>query len=417
MCNYAGRSLLSAFGLEGIPIESLLSETYGAPEVDTTLETYRGISVADYAMSSTRRFLLRHSIDFEDSYHRETYLRFLRSAVILVDMCEALFEQYPFDAVLAHDDRYVHGGIHLAVAQKHGVTSYSHALGRREGTILFGNAGNRSSLPFFTDYDTLQTELAEPLSASEERRVEDIMTARTEGSDVRINYSARTNNSFDSSADCTVGIFTNLIWDASLEVEELVFPDVLDWIDDTVEHVSSVDGVQFVLKTHPAETKFGTDESVEGRIRDGHDPLPDNLEILSPNTDVDTYALIRDLDAGIVYNSTVGLEMAYEGVPTIVAGDTHYRDLGFTFDPETQDEYFRLLGNIRDLEMDEEMIARAKRYVHVYFEQKHVDFPFFKTQSAGDNEYFKVEHDEVKPGNENFDFIVRKILADEPVLR
>ena len=51
-------------------------------------------------------------------------------------------------------------------------------------------------------------------------------------------------------------------------------------------------------------------------------------------------------DLGLVYTTTTGMEMAMSGVPVIVAGVTHYKNNGFTFDPQTYPEYFELLDKI-----------------------------------------------------------------------
>ena len=42
----------------------------------------------------------------------------------------------------------------------------------------------------------------------------------------------------------------------------------------------------------------------------------------------------------------VKLEMALMGLPVIVTGQTHYRGRGFTHDPESWVNYFKLLGQI-----------------------------------------------------------------------
>jgi hypothetical protein len=54
--------------------------------------------------------------------------------------------------------------------------------------------------------------------------------------------------------------------------------------------------------------------------------------------------LIDIADLGLVYTTTVGMEMAMSGVPTIVAGHTHYRGKGFTLDPAGWEEFFELLN-------------------------------------------------------------------------
>jgi len=49
---------------------------------------------------------------------------------------------------------------------------------------------------------------------------------------------------------------------------------------------------------------------------------------------------------GLVYTSTVGLELAARGVPVVVAASTHYRGRGFTLDPDTEAAYWAAVDGI-----------------------------------------------------------------------
>ncbi|MFC6988725.1 hypothetical protein ACFQJD_08385 [Haloplanus sp. GCM10025708] len=140
------------------------------------------------------------------------------------------------------------------------------------------------------------------------------------------------------------------------------------------------------------------------------------MTVLPPSTDVDTYELVDQLDVGIVYTSTVGLEMAYEGLPVVVGGDTHYRGCGFTTDPVDPEEYRATLRNLDALEASPETVQRARRYAHLLFVRKHVAFPYFTTEGAQSYQLRPVDHDELTPGNDLWDHIVESILNREPIL-
>ncbi len=71
--------------------------------------------------------------------------------------------------------------------------------------------------------------------------------------------------------------------------------------------------------------------------------LPEYIHVIHPEEKINTYDLVDITDIGLVYTTTVGLEMALKGIPVVVAGKTHYRDRGFTDDPNSWVEYFKLL--------------------------------------------------------------------------
>jgi hypothetical protein len=61
---------------------------------------------------------------------------------------------------------------------------------------------------------------------------------------------------------------------------------------------------------------------------------------------VNTYDLVNTADFGLVFTTTVGMEMAMIGLPVIVTGQTHYRDKGFTLDVDSWDSYFEILDKV-----------------------------------------------------------------------
>jgi hypothetical protein len=79
--------------------------------------------------------------------------------------------------------------------------------------------------------------------------------------------------------------------------------------------------------------------------------------------------------AGLVYTSTVGLEMAAMGKPVVVAGATHYRGRGFTLDPENAKTYWETVTRVVAVGMEadvrERTRERARRYAHAFFFRFH----------------------------------------------
>jgi capsule polysaccharide export protein KpsC/LpsZ len=230
----------------------------------------------------------------------------------------------------------------------------------------------------------------------------------------RLYYSAQGDTELGLDDEMTVvGMFTNLLWDASLEVEDCPFNDVLTFIRKTINTIINLDNTELIIKTHPAEEVRGTNESVVEWIDDQFHTLPSSVSILPPDTDTSTYTLLGDLDSVIVYNSTVGLEASYLGTPVVTAGETHYRNLGITHDPQTEREYTELIEDVSNLHMTTEMRSRAVRYLYYLFYQDHITFPFI----SFDNDEFRPASKERFSSIENiFDTVVEKCIKGDPVL-
>ena len=97
-----------------------------------------------------------------------------------------------------------------------------------------------------------------------------------------------------------------------------------------------------VIRVHPGEVLIHG-QSMMDVIKRVLPILPEHIHVIGPEEKVNTYDLIAAADLGLVYTTTVGLEMAMSGVPVIVVGETHYRDRGFTLDPEGWVKYYKTI--------------------------------------------------------------------------
>ena len=108
--------------------------------------------------------------------------------------------------------------------------------------------------------------------------------------------------------------------------------------------------------------------------------LPDHIHLVGPREKLNTYDLIEIADLGLVYTTTVGLEMAMSGIPVIVSGQTHYRNRGFTFDPDSWVAYFKQLGQIlekpENYRLAREQVEQAWQYAYRFFFEFPQPFPW-----------------------------------------
>lgn len=172
---------------------------------------------------------------------------------------------------------------------------------------------------------------------------------------------------------------TNVLGD-SLTLGRQVFSSTMaDWIERSVEYFAGRSDVQLVIRVHPGEvlTHGPSMVDVVNRLLP---VLPEHIHLVGPRDKVNTYDLIEMADLGLVYTTTAGLEMALAGVPVIVAGVTHYKGNGFTYDPQTYPEYFELLDNILvapgKYRLPEEKSRLAWRYAYTFFFEFSLPFPW-----------------------------------------
>jgi hypothetical protein len=163
---------------------------------------------------------------------------------------------------------------------------------------------------------------------------------------------------------------TNVLGD-SLTLGRQVFSRTMaEWISRTVQYFIGRPDVQLVIRVHPGEV-LTHGQSMVDVVHEVLPQLPDNIRLIKPQDEVNTYDLMEVADIGLVYTTTVGMEMAMMGVPVIVAGKTHYRDRGFTHDPDSWVSYFKLLGhmlnNPGEYRLTKEQVQSAWQYAYRFF--------------------------------------------------
>jgi hypothetical protein len=172
---------------------------------------------------------------------------------------------------------------------------------------------------------------------------------------------------------------TNVIGD-SLTLGRQVFSDSMtEWLEKTVRYFVEHPEVQLVVRIHPGEL-ITKGPSVADVVQHALPSLPENIRLVPADAKVNTYDIVEIADLGLVYTTTVGMEMAMSGVPVIVVGNTHYRAKGFSLDPGSWVAYFELLSKVlsnpSDYRLREEQVQQAWNYAYRFFFEYPHPFPW-----------------------------------------
>jgi hypothetical protein len=167
-----------------------------------------------------------------------------------------------------------------------------------------------------------------------------------------------------------------------------------EWMSRTIEFFAKRDDVQFVLRVHPGEG-LGWGLSVYDILTEKFPDLPKNIHILRADAKINTYDLVNTADIGLVFTTTVGMEMAMIGLPVIVTGQTHYRGKGFTLEPDSWDEYFETLEKVisvpKDYAPSHEDVESAWTYAYRFFFEYPQPYPWHVQHFWEDEEIWSLE--------------------------
>ncbi|PWH12216.1 MAG: hypothetical protein DDG60_14330 [Anaerolineae bacterium] len=168
---------------------------------------------------------------------------------------------------------------------------------------------------------------------------------------------------------------TNVLGDSLTLGRNIFTASMAEWIEKTVQYLAQRPQAQLVVRIHPGE-RLMKGPSMVSVIERALPERPEHIHVIGPHEKVNTYDLMEIAALGLAYTTTVGMEMAMRSVPVIVAGQTHYRGRGFTYDPSTYTEYFEMLNTLLaaspPMRLTETQVEIAWNYAYRFF----FDFPF-----------------------------------------
>jgi hypothetical protein len=176
-----------------------------------------------------------------------------------------------------------------------------------------------------------------------------------------------------------VVLAANVIGDSLTLGRQLFSDSMTDWLERTMKFFAERSDLQLVVRIHPGE-RYTKGPSVADTVNQALKTIPENIHLISADDQTNTYDLLKIADIGLVYTTTVGLEMAMSGVPVLVVGQTHYRGKGFSFDPTSWEEYFSLLASFAQdqdsFKLTREQVELAWQYAYVFFFEYPAPFPW-----------------------------------------
>jgi hypothetical protein len=210
---------------------------------------------------------------------------------------------------------------------------------------------------------------------------------------------------------------TNVLGDSLILGRNLFSQNMGEWVTRTIEHFTRHAEVQLVVRIHPGE-RLMKGPSIADLVRARFPDLPGHIHLIGPREKINTYDIIGLARLGLVYTTTTGLEMVMSGVPVVVAGDTHYRQRGFTLDPCNWKEYFqaidRVLADPKKGRPTPEQVKLAWKYAYHFFFVYPRPFPWIIHEFWKDYRLWPLQRAIGPEGQARFGASFRA-LAGEPI--
>lgn len=132
----------------------------------------------------------------------------------------------------------------------------------------------------------------------------------------------------------------NVVFDSAALGRHGLFVDTAEWITRTVETVLAEGVGPVVVRQHPSERRVGQRSAFDiGKVlahRFGDDT---RVRFVPGDAAISTYDLLDAARVVLPFVSTIGIEAAAIGKPTLISGDCFYGPLGFVHTAGSLDEY------------------------------------------------------------------------------
>jgi hypothetical protein len=208
-------------------------------------------------------------------------------------------------------------------------------------------------------------------------------------------------------------LFAHVFFDVAIEDQSPSFKDMCSWIVATIEYFRNKDWL-LVLKPHPAEIRkdHHRKEPAE-RLASFIKGIPRTSNIMLLEPDLLTLKELREyISVGLIWKSTVAMELACYKVPVIIAGVPNYKILNFLYS-KNRSHYFNCIENYKGITVGDELKSDALRYIYYLEKNKNNYFDCFK-YNINYNYYYwdrKALRNYLKHGNNEIETLVSKITV------
>lgn len=385
---------------------------------------FQNINVGEEAFASILRVTFMGEIQ-DTKLNRYLVQRYIMSGILTSIAYEKAFNDINPDRVVCIHGVYQTHGLAVKVAKKLNVP-----------VIVIGGGGIRRDTVLICHNETYHHQLVnesndvwQKFRLSEEERLKTLNYAikkRNSGSGA--DYLSYHPNPIEDvgelykllnidSSRKIVSLFTNVTWDAQIFYNGNAFKDIFDWLFLSISELGKNENIWIVIRIHPAESKGGlpTNQPITKEIRKRFPKLPENLRIISPESDISSYTLANESIVNIIYGTKMGLEIALLKKPLIVCGETFSRNKGYGLDIISKDQYIKVLADIHNFEVNvEEKFELALKYAHYFYFRKMVDLPFERLSTgkigSGIKLKFETLNDLAEENNKELDMICEGIL-------
>lgn len=336
---------------------------------------FDGISIGKLAEKSVMRyFFIGQLIENEET--RIVYQKFIQSIITVHLSLKHLLNQQPQlkpESILLYNGTLSLEGYYRLWAEKNKVNYITQETYIGQNSWIYKKNDEVMKLRWDKEWMKFQKM---PFLDKHKNKAINYLDGLTKGKEMydRLNMDFKIDH--DLKDKDYVVLFTNLNFDTAVLGRNPIFDSLKAWINEIVDFwIINKPKQLLVIRVHPAEAKLvkPTNDFIGVYLNEMREKIEgENIKVYTSTDEVSSYELIKYMKLGLVYSSTIGIEIAYNNKPCLLAGDAFYKDQSFVIKPESKVDYFKKLNQIlSDLEFSHDINQEIllKFIYFIYFER------------------------------------------------
>jgi hypothetical protein len=354
VCSICKSKTQNGLDLIGVEKKSIFyfnqSDSYEFDGIISSLEALKsfqfngydiGIAVASNLISYTRN----HEVDVLD--HKDFIKSGIESAIKVLNGAHRILNEFKPDCVIFFNGRFLENRPMMMVCQNLGISFMTHERGSEIRKYWL----NQDCLPHSlvnvkNEIIRLWDESSDNLNYRDEMGHKFFNDRRNGKTQSWVSFILNQKKNlvpinFDESK-VNIGIFNSSMdeYVTITDYDNLIYLNDNDAIIQILNEFKSNNNFHFYLRVHP--NLAGLDNPQNQQINIIGKEF-DNLTIIKPESEIDSYALLEKCDKVITMGSTIGIEALYWGKPSILIGRAYFESIKGIKIPSTHKEVIELI--------------------------------------------------------------------------
>ena len=152
-----------------------------------------------------------------------------------------------------------------------------------------------------------------------------------------------------------------------------------EWISATLNFVEKNQDIALIIRAHP---NSGANQDENNYFKKLKENIPPNVLLIESHEKINSYEILRHTHAGLVFATTLSIEMACRGIPVIAAGNPGWSNCPMVASVDSPSDYLDKLAELHRSKLSGqkllELVRDAYRLAHAYYFKSSIKFPFLK---------------------------------------